>query len=211
MSNVTSACRDINSLQPLAKKACTLFLAACAERDIPIFLTECYRSQERQDYLYQQGRTKPGKIVTWTRNSNHKGGMAWDIACKAPNDLYDKKIIAKAGAVAKELGIEWGGTWKQQDTPHFQISKDWKEPAKKDDDLINATTKIAAHGIQINVSNWNDLARINLKNVDALLLKLGGLDKLVATGIIANHYMWRTGSYNANHVRSLLIKYASKL
>ena len=211
MSNVTSACRDINSLQPLAKKACTLFLATCAERGIEIFLTECYRSQGRQDYLYEQGRTRPGKIVTWTRNSNHKGGMAWDIACKAPNDLYDKKIIAKAGAVAKELGIEWGGTWTTPDTPHFQISSSWKEPIKQDDDLINATTKIAAHGIQINVSNWNDLARINLKNVDALLLKLGGLDKLVATGIIANHYMWRTGSYNANHVRSLLIKYASKL
>ncbi|MBP3887600.1 MAG: M15 family metallopeptidase [Cellulosilyticum sp.] len=211
MSNVTSACRDINSLQPLAKKACTLFLAACAERGIDIFLTECYRSQERQDYLYEQGRTRPGKIVTWTRNSNHKGGMAWDIACKTPNDLYDKKIIAKAGAVAKELGIEWGGTWTTPDTPHFQISNEWKEPIKQDHDLINAVAKIISKGININAANWNDLARINLKNVDALLLKLGGLDKLVATGIIANHYMWRTGSYNANHVRSLLIKYASKL
>ena len=211
LSNVTSACRDINSLQPLAKKACTLFLAACAERGIEIFLTECYRSQERQDYLYQQGRTRPGKIVTWTRNSNHKSGMAWDIACKAPNDLYDKKILAKAGAVAKELGIEWGGTWKQQDTPHFQISNEWKEPAKKDDDLINAIAKIVTHGISINAVNWNDLARINLKNVDALLLKLGGLDKLVAVGIIGQKDIWLKKQYNANHVRALLIKYASKL
>lgn len=211
MSNVTSACRDINSLQPLAKKACTLFLAACAERGIDIFLTECYRSQERQDYLYEQGRTRPGRIVTWTRNSNHKGGMAWDIACKAPNDLYDKKIIAKAGAVAKELGIEWGGTWTTPDTPHFQISNDWKEPVKADTELQSATAKIVAHGIQINVSNWNDLARINLKNVDALLLKLGGLDKLVDVGIIGQKDIWLKKQYNANHVRALLIKYASKL
>ena len=171
MSNVTSACRDINSLQPLAKKACTLFLATCLERGIEIFLTECYRSQERQDYLYEQGRRRPGKIVTWTRNSNHKSGMAWDIACKSPNDLYDKKIIAKAGAVAK----------------------------------------IISRGICINAANWNDLARINLKNVDALLLKLGGLDKLVDVGIIGQKYIWLKKQYNANHVRALLIKYASKL
>ena len=211
MSNVTSACRDINSLQPLAKKACTLFLATCLERGIEIFLTECYRSQERQDYLYEQGRSRPGKIVTWTRNSNHKSGMAWDIACKSPNDLYDKKIIAKAGAVAKELGIEWGGTWEQQDTPHFQISNEWKEPTKKDDDLINAVAKIISRGICINAANWNDLARINLKNVDALLLKLGGLDKLVDVGIIGQKDIWLKKQYNANHVRALLIKYASKL
>ena len=37
-------------------------------------------------------------------------------------------MIAKAGQVAKELGIEWGGTWKEKDTPHFQINKDWKVP-----------------------------------------------------------------------------------
>ena len=211
MSNLGIACRDINSLQPLAKKACTLFLATCAERGIEIFLTECYRSQERQDYLYEQGRTRPGKIVTWTRNSNHKSGMAWDVACKASNDLYDRKILAKAGAVAKELGIEWGGTWQQQDTPHFQINNEWKEPVKADTELQSAAAKIVSKGININVTNWNDINKINLKNVDALLLKLGGLDKLVATGIITNHYLWRTGAYTAQNVRSLLIKYASKL
>lgn len=142
---------------------------------------------------------------------HHKSGMAWDIACKSPNDLYDKKVIAKAGAVAKELGIEWGGTWKQQDTPHFQISNDWKEPIKKDDDLINAAAKIISRGISINAANWNDLSRINLKNVDALLLKLGGLDKLVDVGIIGQKDIWLKKQYNANHVRALLSKYASKL
>ena len=211
MSNLTSACRDINSLQPLAKKACTLFLVTCAERGIEIFLTECYRSQERQDYLYEQGRTRSGKIVTWTRNSNHKGGMAWDIACKTPNDLYDKKILAKAGAVAKELGIEWGGTWKQQDTPHFQISNEWKEPFKQDTELQSAVAKIVSKGININGTNWNDVNKINLKNVDALLLKLGGLEKLVTNEIIEQEDIWLKKQYNANHVRDLLTKYARKL
>lgn len=125
--SVTKANRDIKSLQPIAQKACKLFLDTCKERNIPVFITEAHRSQERQNYLYEQGRSRPGKIVTWTKKSNHTGGYAWDIAVDPPHDLYDSKIIAKAGAVAAELGIEWGGTWKEQDTPHFQINKDWKD------------------------------------------------------------------------------------
>lgn len=124
--SVTKANRDIKSLQPLAQKACELFLNTCKERNIPVFITEAHRSQERQNYLYEQGRSRPGKIVTWTKTSNHTGGYAWDIAVNPPHDLYDSKIIAKAGAVAAELGIEWGGTWKEKDIPHFQINKDWK-------------------------------------------------------------------------------------
>lgn len=128
MDIVTEANKDIESLQPIAQKACKFFLDECKNRNIPIFITETHRSQARQNYLYEQGRTRPGKVITWTRNSNHTSGYAWDIAVSPPNELYDSNIIAKAGAVAKELGIEWGGTWKEKDTPHFQISKEWKEP-----------------------------------------------------------------------------------
>ena len=119
---VTKANRDINSLQPVAQKAARLFLDTCKARGIDIFVTEYHRSQARQNYLYEQGRTRPGKIVTWTKNSNHTSGYAWDIAVNPPNALYDANIIARAGQVAKELGIEWGGDWKEKDTPHFQVT-----------------------------------------------------------------------------------------
>ena len=93
MSNVTKANRDIKSLQPLAQQAAQLFLDMCKARGIDIFVTEYHRSQERQDYLYEQGRTRPGNIVTWTRNSNHTSGYAWDITVNPPYDLYDTSII----------------------------------------------------------------------------------------------------------------------
>ncbi len=125
---VTKSNRDIKSLQPMAQKAAQLFLNECKKQGVDIFVTEYHRSQERQDYLYAQGRTRSGNKVTWTRNSNHTSGYAWDIAVSPPNNLYDSKMIAKAGAIAKALNIEWGGTWKQKDNPHFQISKDWREP-----------------------------------------------------------------------------------
>ncbi|MGE7841407.1 hypothetical protein ACQKNX_11485 [Lysinibacillus sp. NPDC093712] len=54
-----------------------------------IFITETYRSQERQNYLYAQGRTRPGQIVTSTLNSNHKSRLACDIAVGPPQSLYD--------------------------------------------------------------------------------------------------------------------------
>ena len=131
MTDITKACRDINELSSVAKKACNLFLKECNDAGINIFITETYRSQARQNYLYEQGRSRPGQKVTWTKSSNHTGRMAWDIAVTPPKDLYDIKTLEKAGAIAKKLGIEWGGTWSKDnlDRPHFQVDKNWKSPA----------------------------------------------------------------------------------
>ena len=134
--SVRSACRDINELKPVAQKACKLFLEECKKTGLDIFITETYRSQERQNYLYEQGRTrlydtKGNKvpIVTWTKSSNHTGRMAWDIAVNPPKSLYDTATLKKAGAIAKNLGITWGGDWAgTPDQPHFEVKSNWKAP-----------------------------------------------------------------------------------
>lgn len=128
--SVKNTNRDIKALQPVAQEACKLFLDECKKQGVKIFITETHRSQARQDYLYEQGRTRGGNKVTWTRNSNHSGGLAWDIAVSPPKPLYDNAEIVRAGKIAGELGIEWGGTWKTKDNPHFQISKNWKAPER---------------------------------------------------------------------------------
>ena len=130
MSNVTTACRDIAELTPLAQKACNLFMTKCKAAGYDIFITETYRSQARQDYLYSLGRTRPGNKVTWTKNSRHTSRRAWDIATNGGN-LYDKAVLQKCGEIAKKLGITWGGTWSTPDTPHFEISTSWKEPKEE--------------------------------------------------------------------------------
>ena len=119
--------RDINELTPLAQRACRLFMETCRAEGLDIFITETYRSQKRQNELYAQGRTEPGKIVTWTKNSRHTSRRAWDIACNGSN-LYDSVILTKAGRIAEKLGITWGGTWTPPDMPHFEITNNWKEP-----------------------------------------------------------------------------------
>ena len=91
------------------------------------------RTQAEQNTLYEQGRTKPGNIVTWTRNSKHipvNGfGMAVDL-CPYPIDWdTPSKFVNIASAVAKaaqELGvkIKWGGHFeKTKDMPHFQLEE----------------------------------------------------------------------------------------
>lgn len=42
-------------------------------------MVEGFRPQQRQDYLYEQGRTTPGAVVTWTRSSRHTLGLAADL------------------------------------------------------------------------------------------------------------------------------------
>lgn len=131
MTSVTTTCRDLSELTAAAQTACRLLFQECYKAGIDfIFITETYRSQARQNYLYEQGRTRPGQVVTWTRNSNHTSRRAWDIAVAPPRNLYDISTLSKVGAIAKKLGIEWGGYWEagKYDAPHFEIPKTWEMP-----------------------------------------------------------------------------------
>ncbi|WP_107841316.1 M15 family metallopeptidase [Metasolibacillus meyeri] len=132
--SVTTSCRDLSELLPVAQTACRLLFQECYKAGIRnIFITETYRSQERQNYLYAQGRTRSGAIVTWTLNSNHKSRLAWDIAVAPPQSLYDVTTLNKVGAIAQKLGITWGGqkSWVdagKTDRPHFEVETSWKMP-----------------------------------------------------------------------------------
>ncbi|MDM5233399.1 M15 family metallopeptidase [Lysinibacillus pakistanensis] len=131
MTSITTTCRDISELLPAAQTACRLLFQECFKAGIKnIFITETYRSQERQIYLYAQGRTRPGQIVTWTLDSNHKSRLAWDIAVGPPQSLYDVTTLNRVGTIAHKLGITWGGDWVGSiDRPHFEVKVNWKIPA----------------------------------------------------------------------------------
>lgn len=130
MTSTTTTCRDISELLPAAQTACRLLFQECFKAGIKnVFITETYRSQERQKYLYAQGRTRPGQIVTWTLDSNHKSRLAWDIAVGPPHSLYDVATLSRVGAIARKLGITWGGDWIGNiDRPHFEVQPTWIMP-----------------------------------------------------------------------------------
>lgn len=97
----------------------------------PFCVTEGLRTLSRQKELYAQGRTAPGKIVTWTLNSEHLSGRAVDLAAIDAGrkilwteSLYPAIAEAMLHAGAElHVPIEWGGMWKKKDLPHFQLKK----------------------------------------------------------------------------------------
>ena len=90
---------------------------------IPFIFTCTYRSQEEQNELYAQGRTKPGSIVTWTLKSKHILREAFDIAVLKNGKITwyanDYKI---PGEIGTKIGLNWGGNWKKKDYPHFEYA-----------------------------------------------------------------------------------------
>jgi hypothetical protein len=97
--------------------------AIAKQRGIDFKVTEGYRSQQRQEQLYAQGRTSPGKIVTWTKQSKHTTRNAFDVAViKGGNITWDPKQYEAIGEAGKSVGLTWGGDWIKRDRPHFQIS-----------------------------------------------------------------------------------------
>ncbi|MBA4274035.1 MAG: cell wall biosynthesis protein [Alphaproteobacteria bacterium] len=63
------------------------------------------------------------KMVTWTMNSKHLEGKAIDIApMKGSRVWWDapKDVWERMGQLGEQAGLNWGGRWKNADTPHFE-------------------------------------------------------------------------------------------
>ena len=139
--------QKMNGVHP---KLIELMKLAISDSPYDFKIVQGLRSAEYQNSLYQQGRTKPGKIVTkldgYNRKSNHQAksdgyGHAVDIAvCGHYNDngiyvkyttdteMFDNKKLVEISkhikAVAKDMGLNivWGGEWKTlYDTPHYEL------------------------------------------------------------------------------------------
>jgi len=118
----TVACRDLNQLDLRFRAILVAALAEATAAGLDPVVIETYRSQARQDYLYEQGRTRPGDKVTWTRSSKHKTRLAADV-CPRVNGKIDwnaQDLFNAWGAIATKNGLVWGGSWG--DGPHVQAA-----------------------------------------------------------------------------------------
>ena len=94
---------------------------------LPFVLFMGLRTWAEQDALYAQGRTAPGRKVTnaGPGESIHNYHCAWDfvplVNGKAVWD--DDDLWQRCGAIAREVGAEWGGDWQRfKDKPHCQFT-----------------------------------------------------------------------------------------
>ncbi len=96
------------------------FQLLCRQEGIPIRITSQRRSGDEQRRLYAQGRTEPGPIVTWTLNSKHTSGEAFDATIVgAPEYEDDPDAWEVLGELGEDLGLVWGGSFG--DFGHFEL------------------------------------------------------------------------------------------
>src|SRR6476661_2087409 len=94
-------------------------------------ITECYRSPERQDELYQQGRNKPGPVVTYKHGGESKHNLspsrALDVAFLLPDGEVSRSglLLSKFARLMKaaDARVSWGGDFPSdfKDRPHFEV------------------------------------------------------------------------------------------
>ncbi|WP_304177888.1 glycosyl hydrolase 108 family protein [Leptotrichia trevisanii] len=138
---------SIDKMEKVHPKLVEVMKVAIENSPYDFRITDGARTTEEQFALYQKGRTLPGPKVTncdgKRAKSNHQiksdgFGHAVDIfPCGViENGEYRKftsdegyddkklKLIANhilAVAKSKNINIEWGGNWKMNDTPHFEL------------------------------------------------------------------------------------------
>jgi peptidoglycan L-alanyl-D-glutamate endopeptidase CwlK len=142
MGNFSFGQRSRNNLTGVHPKLITVAERALAISPIDFFVNEGVRSPKRQAELYAQGRSKPGKIVTWTLKSNHflhprtGFGHAIDVYAHPYNgnqSAATSRLIAEAFLRASnelDIPVRWGADWDrdgvfyekgESDSPHFEL------------------------------------------------------------------------------------------
>lgn len=96
-----------------------------ADEGITFIVWTFYRSPADQNFLYQQGRTRPGEIITncdgFIVLSNHQRWLAMDILIiKDAGQVWERTgDYDRLGAIWTDLGGRWGGQWN--DCYHFEL------------------------------------------------------------------------------------------
>ncbi|TGB05435.1 M15 family peptidase [Halobacillus salinus] len=122
-------------LHPLVEKYRDDLVTRAEKKGIDVVITEGHRTEERQNELYERGRSTDGRVVTNAKagESYHNYGLAIDFALRTSKGdvVWDterdgngngKSDWMEVVAIAKDMGFEWGGDWVSfKDYPHLQM------------------------------------------------------------------------------------------
>ena len=202
---------DTSKLHPFLQAKLKKALKLCNEENIYLIITEGYRTKAYQDYLYAQGRTRKGPIVTYAKgksySSQHQWGIAFDIAINGTSkDLYNITKLTKAAMIIKETGLGWGGDWNGfSDTPHFylktwgdtpsKLKKKYKKPSKfkkywyrntKVATNLYSSTKLASGGtVKAAIPKGSKVTVYYYKNAGYSKVKFSGQEGYISRSALA--------------------------
>jgi len=141
MSEFKLSKKSLDKLAECEQDLQTLMIEAIKNSPYDFGITWGYRSPVKQNELYQQGRTKDGKIVTYVdgydkkSKHNYMPSLAVDIVAFVHGKVtWSPPVYVEIGTHIMEVSenlfekgliknrISWGGQWhKFKDWPHFQL------------------------------------------------------------------------------------------
>ena len=134
-------------------------------------LVEGFRTQSRQDFLYDQGRTRPGDVVTWTKSSKHTLGLAADVMIDG--SYTDATGFQQLAQIAAQEGLRTLGA---KDPGHIELparggAAAWGTPA----DVTNIDNNVSrAIGIALDQGTVGNAAKSDgLDSFNGLLSRVG--------------------------------------
>lgn len=117
--------RDLRVLAPTFAARLAHGLNECRWQGLDAVVFEAARGTARQAWLYAQGRTRPGAVVTNAATAEaswHRYGLAVDVVSAAKLWSTAPGWRAEVARILKAAGLDWGGDWPHPDLPHFQFA-----------------------------------------------------------------------------------------
>ena len=103
--NSTKRIADPALLEPTTRALVQQIIEAAEETGISLMIFETYRSQARQQELFNQGATKLRTVGV------HRYGLACDIVKVVGGEPSWKGDFSFLGQLAHSSGLIWGGDW----------------------------------------------------------------------------------------------------
>lgn len=111
---------DLEALHPYFRDKIVQLISICESKGITLAIVETYRTHAKQNEYKSMGKK-------YTRStgghSKHQYGLAIDVVPVVDSlaQWDDYKLWKKVGAVGEQLGLRWGGRWRNPYDPgHFE-------------------------------------------------------------------------------------------
>jgi hypothetical protein len=102
-------------LEPITRQLVQRLVAAAQQMGIEVMIYETYRSQERQQELFNNGASKLRTVGV------HHYGLACDIVRVVSGEPSWKGDFTFLGQLAQSSGLIWGGDWGAPNIKHSFI------------------------------------------------------------------------------------------
>ncbi len=130
-ADVRTVHRAIELMDPVAASKLLRFEGLLRRAGIPVRRRETWRSPQRQAWIFQQGRSRPGPFATTTLTSWHcRVDRLGRPASRAADYDVSPRHLPRFHALAAEVGLESYGADSNDPGHVFYVGQEWLSPAE---------------------------------------------------------------------------------